>query len=143
MIGQGGIYLAATDNVPPFDLAEIVGLSAEKGGSAVFACHTDDHDRLQRAGVASLNDENRIVDFEEKPDEPKNDRIVCPFYVFTPEALGLLDTYLEEGNDPDAPGNFLAWLIHRHTVYARPVDQPPRDIGTVESYRRAQREFEN
>ena len=137
------IYLAATDNVPPFDLSGIAELSDRKGGSAVFACRTDDRERLERSGVARLDDEDRIVEFEEKPDEPRSNLVVPPFYVYVPEGLSLLDEYLEGDNDPDAPGNFLNWLIHRHTVWARPVERPPRDIGTVDSYRRAQREFES
>ncbi|MEF8787907.1 MAG: sugar phosphate nucleotidyltransferase [Planctomycetota bacterium] len=138
-----GIYLAATDNVPPFDLSGIAELSDRKGGSAVFACRTDDRERLERSGVARLDDEDRIVEFEEKPDEPQSNLVVPPFYVYVPEALSLLDDYLEGDNDPDAPGNFLGWLIDRHTVWARPVERPPRDIGTVDSYRRAQRDFDS
>lgn len=141
--GQDGIYLAATDNVPPFDLSGIAELSARKRGSAVFACRTDDRERLERSGVARLDEEDRVVDFEEKPDEPRSNLVVPPFYVYTRDALDLLGDYLEGGNDPDAPGNFLGWLIHRHTVWARPVERPPRDIGTVDSYRRAQREFDS
>ena len=136
-----GIFLAATDNLPPFELSPLVELSARRTASAVFACRTDDHDRLCRSGVVQLDEQGRVEDFEEKPDEPASDLFVPPFYLYRKPALGLLGDYLQDGNDPDAPGNFLGWLIERHTVWARPVEGIPRDLGNVESYRRAQREF--
>ena len=141
-VPEDGVYVAATDNIPRFDLTEIIHLSAEKGASAVFACR-EDRERLKRAGVAKLDSEGRIVDFEEKPDEPASDLRVPPFYCLTHDDASLISTYLEEGNDPDAPGNLLAWLIHRRDVYASVTEVGTYDIGTQESYRQVCEVFES
>lgn len=137
-----GIYVAATDNIPRFDMTDIISLSAEKGTSAVFACPEGDRERLKRAGVARLDEEGRIVEFEEKPDSPAGDLRVPPFYCFTADVASLVGAYLDGGNDPDAPGNFLAWLVTRRPVYARVSEEGTCDIGTLESYRQVCREFE-
>jgi glucose-1-phosphate thymidylyltransferase len=138
---EEGVYALGTDNLADFDITEIVDLALEREASAVFASRIEDRQRLCRMGVATVDDEGRLVDFVEKPDEPPSDLAVPPFYVYSPEAARLLPTYLEEGNDPDAPGHFIAWLCQRCPVYAFVTDQKVRDIGTTRAYEAVKREF--
>jgi len=134
-------YVLATDNLPRFDMLEIVALAHEKGGSAVFAVPVRDPESLRRMGVAELGQDGRVVGFQEKPAEPRGRHRVPPFYAYTPEAVASVRRFLDEGNDPDAPGHFLAWLVGREPVYAQPAEAGTYDIGTLESYRRVCREF--
>jgi glucose-1-phosphate thymidylyltransferase len=136
-------YVLATDNLPRFDLREIIGLHRRNGASAVFACGVADREELKRMGVAELDGEGRIVSFEEKPQQPRGDLRVPPFYVYTSDALALVPRYLDEGGNADAPGHFLAWLVGRRDVYALRRDEGTYDIGTLESYRRVCCEFEH
>ena len=46
------------------------------------------------------------------------------------EDRDLFKQYLAEGNNPDAPGNFPAWLCKRKTVMAFEIDGFCIDIGT-------------
>jgi glucose-1-phosphate thymidylyltransferase len=46
----------------------------------------------------------------------------------------MIGQYLSEGNRPDAPGNFPAWLCGRKRLMAYAFDGECYDIGTVESY---------
>ena len=62
-------------------------------------------------------------------------------YQFLPEITYLIKKYLEEGNDPDAPGNFIPWLIERKDVYAYKFEGERYDIGTIESYRKIQEKY--
>ena len=137
-----GVYVMGTDNLPRFDMTQIIHLSRARGASAIFTYHEDDHERLHRIGVVVLDDTGRVIDFEEKPREPKSNLGVPPFYVYAPRAVGLIGRYLEEGNNPDAPGHLAAWMIHRCPVYACLVEQGVYDIGTRESYEAVRREFE-
>ena len=43
----------------------------------------------------------------------------------------MLPRYLEEGNPPDAPGNFAAWLHGRSPVYGYRVSGEWHDIGDL------------
>jgi glucose-1-phosphate thymidylyltransferase len=128
------VYVLATDNLPKFDLCDIISLSRRKSASAVFAVR-EDRERLKRSGVAELDEEGRIVGFEEKPEAPRGEYRVPPFYCYTPQAVALLDVFLDEGHNPDAPGHFLAWLVNREPVYARRTEVGTWDIGTLESYK--------
>ena len=135
-------YVLATDNLPRFDLLEIVALSRRKRASAVFACAVADPSQLRRMGVAELDADGRIVSFEEKPERPKGNLRVPPFYVYPAADLASVKGFLAGGNNPDAPGHFLAWLVARgRPVYALRRDEGTYDIGTLESYQAVQREF--
>jgi glucose-1-phosphate thymidylyltransferase len=134
-------YVLATDNLPKFDLLDILYLSRERGASAVFALPVPDRCELTRMGVADVNEDGRIVSFEEKPAEPKGEYRVPPFYCYTADAVDAVPQYLAEGNNPDAPGHFLAWLVKREPVYAARPGVGTWDIGTLESYRRVQEDF--
>ena len=66
--------------------------------------------------------------------QPKSDLGVPPFYLYKRDTLPLIDEYLKEGNNPDAPGHFIPWLIGKNDVYAYVFDAVRIDIGTPESY---------
>lgn len=51
--------------------------------------------------------------------------------------MPLIRQYLVAGNNPDAPGNFIPWLIGRKEVYAYRFPGQRYDIGTLENYRQA------
>jgi glucose-1-phosphate thymidylyltransferase len=138
---EEGVYALGTDNLANFNITAIVDLALERGASAVFASRIEDRQRLCRMGVAQLDEDGRLVDFVEKPDEPPSNLAVPPFYVYSPEAVQLLPRYLEEGNDPDAPGHFIEWLIDRSPVYACVTEKKVCDIGTPRAYEEVQREY--
>jgi len=136
------IYVLGTDNMARFDITELIRLSRARGASAIFATRVTDPERLSRVGIVVLDERGRVVDFEEKPENPKSDLGVPPFYVYTPEAVSLIRDYLDEGGNPDAPGHLVEWLISRRPVYACVAEGGIYDIGTVESYEAVCREYQ-
>jgi len=130
---QGDLLVAAGDNLFPCDLGEFVEFYRLKGRDVVTCYPQSDLVRLRRTGVAILAEDGRVLEFAEKPARPKSRWAVPPLYLFTGATLGDLAVYLEEGNDPDAPGNFLSWLCPRKPVYAWKQEKGPRDIGTLET----------
>ena len=91
-----------------------------------------------RLGIVQLDESGQIIDFEEKPEKPKSNIAAFAVYIYKKETLKLLDEYLEAGNNPDAPGNFPAWLYKREPVYGYLFDGTCYDIGTHEAYREVQ-----
>jgi glucose-1-phosphate thymidylyltransferase len=53
----------------------------------------------------------------------------------------LIDQYVKEGNNPDQPGRFVAWLYQRQAVYAHQIRGQWLDIGSFETLDQANREF--
>ncbi|MFW6448990.1 MAG: sugar phosphate nucleotidyltransferase, partial [Halobacteriota archaeon] len=79
-------------------------------------------------------DGDRVVDFQEKPDEPESTLVSIACYAFTEEAVRAFDGYLAGDNNPDEPGWFIQWLYRREPVYAFDFNGTWFDIGTPESY---------
>ena len=61
---------------------------------------------------------------QEKPEQPRSDLASTAMYLFSESTLRLLERYLAEGNAPDPPGSYLAWLAEREPVYGFSFDDP-------------------
>ena len=80
-------------------------------------------------GIAATDDEERIVRVVEKPSDPPSTLAATLTYLIPAEHVRLVPRYLEEGQNPDNAGSFLAWLATRETVYGYRFDGHWYDIG--------------
>ncbi len=136
------LLVMASDNIFDFSLVDYVKMYREKNADMICANKADENDDLHAMGVAEIDDDGRVLSFEEKPENPKSDWGVSPFYLYKRETAKLIKKYLDEGNNPDAPGHFIPWLLDRNPVYAFTPDGMRIDIGTPKSYYAAQKMFE-
>jgi dTDP-glucose pyrophosphorylase len=93
--------------------------------------------RSSRYGEVTLDAESRVVRFREKPPDPESDLAAIALYFFPASTWSLLDRYLAEGGNRDAPGHFIAWLAQRTAIHAEPIAGPWFDIGDLDSLERA------
>ena len=121
----------AGDNLIGYSLAAFVAFWRTKDGSAIAVRELDDRELLKQYGVVELDAADRVIGLEEKPAEPKSDLAATASYVYRGEHLALLPRYLEEGNPPDAPGNFMVWLHTREPVYGYRAEGEWHDIGDL------------
>lgn len=127
------LLVVAGDNMISFDLAEFTDFFEEKGTPTLAAYDVGSKERARSYGLVSL-DGDRVVDFQEKPDDPKSTLVSIACYAFPAETLPDLETYLADGENPDEPGWFIQWLQSRQPVHAFTFDGAWFDIGTAESY---------
>ena len=80
-------------------------------------------------GIASVDNEDRIVRVVEKPSDPASTLAATLTYLLPAEHATLVGRYLEEGQNPDNAGSFLAWLAQREHVYGYRFDGRWYDIG--------------
>ena len=135
-IERGGLegedlLIVAGDNLIGYSLADFVAFWRTKDGSAIAVRELDDRELLKQYGVVELDATDRVIGLEEKPAEPKSDLAATASYVYRGEHLALLPRYLEEGNPPDAPGNFMVWLHTREPVYGYRAEGEWHDIGDL------------
>ena len=135
-IERGGLegedlLIVAGDNLIGYSLAAFVAFWRTKDGSAIAVRELDDRELLKQYGVVELDAADRVIGLEEKPAEPKSDLAATASYVYRGEHLALLPRYLEEGNPPDAPGNFMVWLHTREPVYGYRAEGEWHDIGDL------------
>jgi glucose-1-phosphate thymidylyltransferase len=133
------LLVAAGDNLFDFSLLDLVAFWRTKpGASCVAVQRCADRKRLSSYGVVELSADGRVTGFVEKPKRPASDLIATAVYAFPAEHVGLVDSYLDEGNSPDQPGNFLAWLHSRKPVYGFVFNEIWLDIGSPEQLREAE-----
>lgn len=131
------VLVAAADNLLDFSLASFVGEFHRKGTSLIM-CHREDSlQALQKTGVVTLDDRNRVLLMEEKPLQPKSHWAVPPFYIYRREDLPLIRRALAEGCAYDAPGNLARWLSSRTPLHAFPIPGSRFDIGDLNAYEKA------
>jgi mannose-1-phosphate guanylyltransferase len=128
------MFLACyADNLTDFDLNSLVQAHREYGAIATLAAFHSE--RPSAGGVLELDATGTVVSFEEKPANPVSDLVNAGMYAFHP---GVLD---ELGGGPpcDIGYDLLPRLVGR--AKAVPVKGYFRDIGTIDAYERAQREW--
>jgi glucose-1-phosphate thymidylyltransferase len=125
------LLVVAGDNLIEYDLGDFVRFwRGKRGGAAALAVHhVPDPELIKQYGVVELDEDDRVVSIEEKPSEPRSDLAATAAYLYPAEHAALLPGYLEEGNPPDAPGNFLVWLHTREPVYGYRFSGGWMDIG--------------
>ncbi|MCQ4333073.1 NDP-sugar synthase [Natronomonas sp. F2-12] len=126
------LLVVAGDNLMGFDLPEFLDYFESKGTTTLAAYDVGDREKAKSYGLVELDDD-RVVDFQEKPEEPNSTLVSIACYGFPRESLRF-DEYLSDGNNPDEPGWFLQWLQSREPVHAFVFEDPWFDIGTPESY---------
>ncbi len=123
----------AGDNLISFAVSEFLDFFEGAPGTALAAYDVGSLERAKAYGVVDVED-GRVVDFQEKPDDPKSTLVSIACYGFPAETLPRLEAYLAGDNNPDEPGWFLQWLYQREPVHAFTFDGAWFDIGTPESY---------
>ena len=135
------LLVIAGDNLLDFSLVEFLNYAADKGTSCVMRFSETNVAKLQKCGVASVDDTDRITFMEEKPEVPKDHWICPPFYFYRREDVPLIAEGINAGCGVDAPGNFLAWLVTQTPVYAFEMPGRRYDIGNLASYEEVQKTF--
>lgn len=131
---QDDILVMAGDNLFDFELTDFVDFFHEVGHDCITVHELDDEEALKKTGVVEIDERGKVLSFEEKPEYPRSNLAAPPIYLYRSETLGAIQTYLDEGGNPDAPGHFIPWLITQKDVYAYQFEGSRYDIGTHESY---------
>jgi len=124
------LLVIAGDNLFDYALADYSAFWRSKDGASALAVH-DVGDRIlaRKYGIVSVDEDDRIVDFVEKPQDPVSTLAATATYLYARAHARLLPAYLDEGNPPDQPGNYVAWLHKREPVYAYRFEGGWYDIG--------------
>lgn len=134
------LLVVAGDNLFNFPLEGFAWFLMDKG-LCVGIHKMKESEDLSRYGIVEIDDNGRIINFEEKPTHPKTNLVAACLYGFPSEKLGLIKEYIKEGLNMDQPGNYLQWLVKREPVYAYIFEAEWHDIGTKEAYNRIKDSF--
>lgn len=135
------LLVIAGDNLLNFSLQGFVEEFLKKNRSMILCYEEENVERLRKTGVAELTSDGYVKSMEEKPNHPKSNWAIPPFYIFKKEELSSIDQAVEEGVHVDSPGSFLAWFCGRHSVYAMPMEGKRYDLGSLEAYEEIQKKW--
>lgn len=135
------LLITAGDILFDFKLKDFYNYYMSHKKDCICVEELEDMNMLRRMGVALLDEKDKVVDFEEKPQNPKSNIGVTAFYIYNKATIEFIDEYLKQGGNPDAPGHFVAWLHKKIDVYGYRFKGQCYDIGTHESYAMAQQIF--
>lgn len=135
------MLVVAADNLLFFSFSGFVDFSNEKDSSCII-CHKQlSIEKLQRTGVVVLDDDHKVLNMEEKPQNPKTTWAVPPFYIYRKKDLDLVRGSVANGCGKDAPGNLAHYLCDHTTMYAWPMagtgENLRFDIGSLDTYNEA------
>ena len=135
------LLVVAADNILFFSFQEFVDFAKAKGTSCIMCHEQPSVEKLQRTGVVILDEQNRVLNMEEKPQQPKSHWAVPPFYIYRKEDLELVRHSVENGCGKDAPGNLAHYMVDHTTVHAWPMTAGRFDIGSLDTYKEACEKF--
>ena len=135
------MLVVAADNLLFFSFKEFVDFANDKGTSCIMCHEQPSIEKLQRTGVVVLDNNNKVLNMEEKPDHPKSHWAVPPFYIYKKHDLDLIRHSVENGCGKDAPGNLAHYMVDRTTIHAWPMSAGRFDIGSLDTYYEACEKF--
>jgi glucose-1-phosphate thymidylyltransferase len=135
------LLVIAGDNLFTYKLLDFYNFYLKQKKDCILVQENNNVDELKRMGVVLLDQDDKVINFKEKSSQPMSNIAVYATYIYLSNTLPLITQYLEENNNPDAPGYFPAWLYNKKDICAYRFNGKCYDIGTHESYAEVNKEF--
>jgi glucose-1-phosphate thymidylyltransferase len=131
------IFIIAGDNLFDFDIFKLVDRSEENNASAIGLYKLTTLEEARKFGVVAVDYYDKIVEFEEKPQNPKSTLIATACYFLLKEDLEELENCITEKKKPDNMGDFIRHLSQKKPVYGVIYEEGWIDIGSRDQLRQA------
>ena len=130
------VLILSGDHIYKMDYAAMIAHHIAHGADATIAVRQVPWEEASRFGIMNTDENDRIVEFEEKPKNPKSNNASMGVYVFTWEKLRKY--LIEDEQNPDSSNDFgkniiPAMLRDGQVMTAYSVNGYWKDVGTIES----------
>ena len=125
------VLVLAGDHIYKMDYAPFIAAHRRRRADVTIAVRRVPLAEASRMGILALDDADRIVDWQEKPKQPKSDLASMGVYVFSKRALR---RWLGEDRDDFGRHVIPAMLDAGARVYGYQYSGYWQDVGTVQSY---------
>jgi glucose-1-phosphate adenylyltransferase len=146
----GHVMILAGDHIYKMNYARLVEAHQEKNADLTIAALPVDIEAAREFGVMQIEDDQRVVGFQEKPKEPKPmpgdaRRALASMGIYVFNARFLFEQLCQDATRTDSNHDFgrniIPSLIRTHRVFAYPFrdenrkqDAYWRDVGTLDAY---------
>ena len=144
------VLILAGDHVYKMDYGTMIAEHVESGADMTVGCITVDIETAKGFGVMAVDETNRVIDFAEKPDQPKSlpgrESVALAsmgIYVFNRKFL--FEQLIKDADTPESSHDFgkdiIPRVINKYRVQAYPFTDTTsgkqaywRDVGTIDSF---------
>jgi len=127
------ILVILGDNLFDFDLKKVIDFFEKVKKDVIVLHDVKSLEEAKKFGVISTKD-NKIISFEEKPENPKSTLVSTGIYIFSKDTVKKIKEYIDSGNSTEGPGYLIPYLMKTGDVYALPLEGEWYDIGSKETY---------
>ncbi len=135
------IIVVCPDNVFGMPLSQFVEVCRGRPYPVIATYDVGQHSIAKNYGVLELDESGHAINCVEKPESPASTVVGCGLYYYPRSTVPYVERYLLEGNNPDQPGRFVAWLCERAIVQTWRVPGLWFDVGSKESLAEAERQL--
>lgn len=131
------VLVLAGDHIYLTSYRNMLAYHRAKGADVTVAVYSVPREEAHRFGVLDLDHGGRIIDFQEKPKEPRSPWVSMGIYCFNKDVLVeqlQVDADLGDGSKHDFGRDIIPRIFRTHRVYGYPYQGYWRDVGTVASY---------
>jgi mannose-1-phosphate guanylyltransferase len=131
------LLVAHADNLSLFNVNDFILAHEKRPLNCEMTMMLFETNHPESCGIVSLDNKLRVIEFHEKPKNPSSNLANAAIYVMERSAINYLSSV--EGNTLDISLHLIPRLLGR--IYSYMNNSYHRDIGTVDSYTKAQVEY--
>ncbi|MEM4662997.1 MAG: nucleotidyltransferase family protein [Candidatus Diapherotrites archaeon] len=131
----------SSDNIFDFSLLPIFETFKKKKSCVVGVYDVGSFELAKNYGIVEIDKNCKIIDFQEKPQNPKSTLASTGIYFYTKKIIKLFEEYANAGHNLDAAGCFIQWLHKKEPTYAYVCKGKWFDIGSIELLEKAREEL--
>ena len=136
--GADIVLILAGDHIYKMDYGPFIQQHRRKRADVTIAVKPVPIEDAHRFGVLSIDDNDVVTEWQEKPKQPRSNLASLGIYVFSRKAL---DKWLGEGRNDFGKNIIPAMLDAGSRVYGYRFEDYWQDVGTVHTYWEAQMEL--
>ncbi|PIZ51306.1 hypothetical protein COY27_04245 [Candidatus Woesearchaeota archaeon CG_4_10_14_0_2_um_filter_33_13] len=130
------LLIIGGDNLFEDDLTDFISFFRSRG-SSILLNDVKKKELAKLYGIVTINENNKIINFVEKPDQPESTLASTLIYALKKEHLPVIQEVIELGK-ADRSGDFIAYLAKKEEVYGKVLNSKWFDIGSIEQLREAE-----
>lgn len=138
---EDDILVLGGDNLFDWDLEEFCNFAGKTKNPVVGLFDIKDLDKAKRFGITEIDGNNRIKDFQEKPENPKSTLAGTCVYSFNKDSIRFLHEYSKKSKNRDTTGKYIDWLLERTDVYGYVFRGMWLDVGHKDTLASAKKLF--
>ncbi len=144
------VLILAGDHIYKMDYGTMIAEHVESGADMTVGCITVDIETAREFGVMTVDESNRVIDFQEKPDQPKpipgrDDVALASMGIYVFNRKFLFEQLIKDADTPNSSHDFgkdiIPRVIGRYRVQAYPFTDTTsgkqaywRDVGTIDAF---------